>query len=49
LAEAQLKALGDVASLLERLLNETLSMLQSPWMRYFISFDPSTTLRRVAI
>ena len=46
--ETRRKALGDVATFSERLLNETLAMLQSPWMRFFISFDPSTALRRVA-
>jgi hypothetical protein len=48
LPEARRQALGDVAAFSERLLNETVSMSRSPWMRFFITFDPATALRRVA-
>ena len=40
-------ASADVAALSERLLNQNLALLRSPWMRFFIAFDPSTALRRV--
>jgi pimeloyl-ACP methyl ester carboxylesterase len=45
--EAQRKALADPGAR-EQLLNHTLSMLQSRWMRFFIGFDPADTLRRVS-
>jgi dienelactone hydrolase len=48
LPEAQRKALGDVTVTSERLLNQMLSGLRSPWMRFFIGFDPSTVLRLVS-
>ena len=38
---------GDVAALSERLVSHSLVALRSPWMRFFIGFDPSTALRRV--
>jgi fermentation-respiration switch protein FrsA (DUF1100 family) len=45
--EAQRQLLGTVAVLSDRLLNQTLEVLQSPWMRFFIGFDPSMALRHV--
>jgi uncharacterized protein len=44
---AQRPAPGDVAALSERLIHQSLVVLRSPWMRFFIGFDPSTALRRV--
>lgn len=31
----------------DRLLDHSLAVLRSPWMRFFIGFDPATALRRV--
>ena len=39
---------GDVDALADRLVNQNLPLLRSPWMRFFIRFDPSTALRRVS-
>lgn len=46
--EAQRKALGDIDAWSERLLKQTLTMLESPWMRAFVNFDPSVALRQVS-
>jgi fermentation-respiration switch protein FrsA (DUF1100 family) len=39
---------ADLAALSERLVTQNLAFLRSPWMRFFIGFDPSTALSRVA-
>jgi pimeloyl-ACP methyl ester carboxylesterase len=46
--EAQRRSLGDGAAFSEALMKQTLGALKSRWMRFFINFDPSTVLRRVA-
>ena len=56
LAAAQLAAVpdpkqaapADRAALVERLIAQNLAAFRSPWLRFFIGFDPSTVLRRVA-
>ena len=56
LATAQLAAVpdpkqaapADRTALAERLIAQNLAALRSPWLRFFIGFDPSTVLRRVA-
>jgi alpha/beta superfamily hydrolase len=56
LAVAQLAAVPDTkqaapadrTALAERLIAQNLAALRSPWLRFFIGFDPSTVLRRVA-
>jgi dienelactone hydrolase len=56
LAAAQLAAVPDTkqaapadrTALVERLIAQNLAALRSPWLRFFIGFDPSTVLRRVA-
>ena len=47
LPESQRPAPADLTALSERLINQKLAALRSPWMRFFIGFDPSTALRRV--
>lgn len=47
--EEQRKKIADPDAAAEQLLNQTLSVLQSRWMRFFISFDPATALRRVTV
>ena len=32
----------------EQLLKQNLAVMRSPWMRFFVGFDPSTALRRVS-
>ena len=34
---------------LDALMNQILPVLRSPWMRFFIKFDPSAALRRVSV
>ena len=46
--EAKPAAPADRTALAERLIAQNLAALRSPWMRFFISFDPSTVLRRVS-
>jgi uncharacterized protein len=46
--EAKRKSLGDGAAFSEGLMKQTLLALKSRWMRFFLSFDPSTALRRVS-
>jgi pimeloyl-ACP methyl ester carboxylesterase len=43
--EAQRQAMGPAA--IDRLLTENLPKMRSPWMRFFVDFDPSDALRKV--
>jgi len=43
----QRAASANLTALSERLVNQNLTVLRSPWTRFFIGFDPSTALRRV--
>ena len=45
----KLPAPADLDTQADRLVSQNLALLRSPWMRFFISFDPSTALRRVSI
>lgn len=46
--EAQRKSHGEGEAFSEGLLKQMLGQLKSRWMRFFVGFDPSTALRRVA-
>ena len=45
---AKSPAPADLDALADRLVNQNLALLRSPWMRFFVRFDPSTALRRVS-
>ena len=45
----KLPAPADLDTQADRLISQNLAVLRSPWMRFFIGFDPSKALRRVSI
>lgn len=48
LPEAQRKMIGDVDAVLTGMVDRHAQALRSPWMRFFIDFDPAQALARVA-
>jgi pimeloyl-ACP methyl ester carboxylesterase len=46
---SQSPAPGDLDAMVDRLMKQNLAILRSPWMRFFIRFDPSMALRRVSV
>ena len=46
--DPKLAAPADLTALSDRLITQNLAVLRSPWMRFFIGFDPSPALRQVA-
>jgi fermentation-respiration switch protein FrsA (DUF1100 family) len=45
---AKLPAPAELDASVEQLLKQNLAVMRSPWMRFFLKFDPSTALRRVS-
>ena len=45
---AKAPAPAELDASVEQLLKQNLAVMRSPWMRFFVEFDPSTALRRVS-
>lgn len=46
--EAQRQMIGDVDAFIARIIDQQVKALTSPWMRFFISFDPAAALAQVS-
>ena len=48
LPEGQRKAMGDVDAMLTAAIEPQVKGIRTPWMRYFLEYDPATALSKVA-
>lgn len=46
---AQRAMIGDVTAWVEKTYRPHLAQISSPWMKYFVTFDPADALRKVAV
>lgn len=49
LSESEREQLGDIDQLVERLIEQEIQKVQTPWWKFFLDYDPAPTLAQVTV